>query len=321
MKLTKKQEKVYNYLLNKPGYLKKSSDWIFNNTKVDTISDNIYDLDKALKQARIDYKTISNVFDTVVPLQEEVSLKSITTSKHYNVRGEISSKNYNVNKNQSLDNDNVLFVADLHSPWILDGYLDFCKEQQEKYKCGTVIFSGDIIDGHAWSYHESDVDGMSVGDELHAAKKQLKEVYKLFPTAHSLLGNHDLLISRKARTAGLSKHFIKDFGDVIEAPHGWSFSYELIKDNVRYIHGSIGNAFKRAVNSRMSTCQGHLHSETFVQWSVSEKDAIFGLQVGGGFDRDKYAFDYGKPFTKKPIIGCGLVLDKGTTPLVKLMPL
>ena len=29
---------------------------------------------------------------------------------------------------------------------------------------------------------------------------------------------------------------------------------------------------------------------------VSEKDAIFGMQVGWGADRDKYAFDYGKAF-------------------------
>lgn len=66
---------------------------------------------------------------------------------------------------------------------------------------------------------------------------------------------------------------------------------------------------------------GHFHAKTFVQWSVSEKDSIFGLQVGWGADRHEYAFDYGKSFTSKPIISLGLILDKGTTPIVKLMPL
>jgi len=221
----------------------------------------------------------------------------------------------------NLDTNNVIFIADLHAPWILDGYLDWCKEQQLKYKCGTVIFSGDIVDGGAWNYHEHNPDGLSVKDELHAAKKQLKQVYRLFPKAISLLGNHDLLISRKAKTAGLSQEFIKDLPDVLDAPKDWKFLHQFKKDNVLYHHGSTGDAFKRAIDSRMSTVQGHLHSKTFVQWSVSEKDAVFGLQVGAGFDRDQYAFDYAKPFPKKPIISLGMVLDRGQTPIVKLMPL
>jgi hypothetical protein len=220
-----------------------------------------------------------------------------------------------------MNPDNVIFIPDLHAPFIKKGVLEFCKEMQHKYDCGTVIFAGDIVDGHAWSYHEHDPDGMSVGHELAAAREQLKPWFKAFPNAISLMGNHDLLIQRKARTIGLSKEFIKGFGDVIGAPKTWEFKLEHLKDNVLYKHGNVGNAFKVAQQSRISTCQGHFHAETSVQWSVSEKDAIFGLQVGWGADRDSYAFDYGKPFAKKPIISCGLILDKGTTPIVKLMKL
>ena len=217
--------------------------------------------------------------------------------------------------------DNVLFVGDLHAPWMLEGYIEWCREQQERYNCGTVIFAGDILDSNAWSYHEKDADGMSVKEELNAAKEQLKKVFQLFPTAISLLGNHDLLIKRKAKTIGLSQEFLKDFNEIIGAPKTWSFVNEYVKDNVMYIHGSVGDAFKRATESRISTCQGHLHTKTFVQWSVSEKDAIFGLQIGGGFDRRKYAFDYAKEFPKKPVISCGVILENGKLPFVKLMPL
>ena len=216
---------------------------------------------------------------------------------------------------------NVLFCPDLHAPFIKDGVLDFCLEQKKKYKCDTVIFAGDLVDGHAWSYHEHDVDGYSVGDEIKAARKQLKPWFKAFPKAISLLGNHDLLIERKARTIGLSKHFLKDFGSVIEAPKNWKFKLEFTQDDVLYKHGNTGDAFKVAKESRISTCQGHFHAKTFVQWSVSEKDAIFGLQVGWGADRHLYAFDYGKPFANKPIISCGLILENGCVPLVKLMDL
>ena len=143
----------------------------------------------------------------------------------------------------------------------------------------------------------------------------------MFPKATVLFGNHDLLIKRKAKTAGLSDQFLRNFGDILEAPKSWDFKLEVIKDNVKYTHGTTGNAIKVARDSRISTCQGHLHTQTFVEWSVSEKDAIFGLQVGCGLDRDKYAFEYAKPFNKKPIISCGIILERGTLPMVKLMPL
>ncbi len=220
-----------------------------------------------------------------------------------------------------LDKRNVIFIGDLHAPWILEGYLEWCKDEQEKYNCGTVIFAGDLLDSGSWSYHEHDADGMSPKHELEAAKRQLAVVYALFPEAVSLLGNHDLLVSRKAKTAGLSQSFIKDFPDLIEAPKTWNFVHQYTRDNVLYKHGDTGDAFKSATESRVSTCQGHLHSKTFVQWSVSEKDAIFGLQVGCGLDRNKYAFDYAKPFNKKPVISCGFILESGRIPLVKLMPL
>jgi hypothetical protein len=221
----------------------------------------------------------------------------------------------------TFNKGNVIFIPDLHAPFIKEGVLEWVREEQAKYDCGTVIFAGDIVDGHAWSYHEHDPDGYSVGDEIKAAREQLQPWFKAFPEAISLMGNHDLLIQRKARTIGLSKHFIKGFGDVIEAPKTWEFKIEHFKDNVLYKHGNVGDAFKVAKESRISTCQGHFHAKTFVQWSVSEKDSIFGMQVGWGADRHAYAFDYGKPFTSKPIISCGIILDKGTTPIVKLMPL
>lgn len=217
--------------------------------------------------------------------------------------------------------DNVLFIGDLHAPFILDGYLEFNIDLQRKYNCGTIVFAGDVIDSHAWSFHEHNVDGLSVRDELMAAISQLKEWYKAFPNAISLFGNHDLLISRKASAYGLSKLFIRHFGDIVEAPKTWNFTHEFYKDNVLYIHGSQGNAIDRAKAIRYSIAQGHLHSEAFVEWSVSEIDSIFGLQVGCGIDRKAYAFEYAKDTPKKPIISSGVVLDKGHLPILELMRL
>jgi len=262
------------------------------------------ELETALKAKNLDSKRTSIARGKNIPTIAKTSFKSI-----------------NIQQSKSLDVDNVIFIPDLHAPFIKEGVLEFIKEQQCKYNCGKVIFAGDILDGHAWSYHEHDPDGMSVGHELQAAREQLNPWFEAFPDAISLMGNHDLLIQRKARTIGLSKEFIKGFGDVIGAPKTWEFKIEHIENNVLYKHGNIGDAFTVAKKSRISTCQGHFHAKTFVQWSVSERDAIFGLQVGWGADRDAYAFDYGKPFSDKPIISCGLILDSGQTPIVKLMQL
>ncbi|HLX54299.1 MAG TPA: hypothetical protein VKR58_10175 [Aquella sp.] len=88
-----------------------------------------------------------------------------------------------------------------------------------------------------------------------------------------------------------------------------------------YIHSSTGNAITRAKDTRKSIVQGHLHSRTFVEWLVSVKDRIFGMNVGCGIDREAYAFEYGRNMPKKPVIGSGLVLENGRLPIIELMDL
>ena len=54
----------------------------------------------------------------------------------------------------------ILVIGDIHSPFELEGYLQFCKDTYANYNCNQVIFIGDIIDNHASSFHISDPDGM-----------------------------------------------------------------------------------------------------------------------------------------------------------------
>lgn len=219
------------------------------------------------------------------------------------------------------DPGNVLVIGDLHEPFSLEGYLEFCREQQEKFNCGTVIVIGDIVDGASWNFHEKNPDSDGQADEINKAIVGLADWYKVFPEARVTMGNHDLLIARKVKAIGLSERFMKPFNEIWNAPKEWEFGYEFIINNVRYIHGTRGNAFTIAKESRMSTVQGHLHSQSFVQWSVSEKDRIFGVQTGCGIDYKNKAFEYSKPFPKKPVIGCAVILDKGTTPISLTMEL
>ena len=45
---------------------------------------------------------------------------------------------------------------------------------------------------------------------------------------------------------------------------------------------------------------------------------LFAMQVGCGIDDESFAFGYAKNFNKKPVISCGVVLNKGTLPMVIL---
>jgi metallophosphoesterase superfamily enzyme len=210
---------------------------------------------------------------------------------------------------------NVLVIGDLHTPFDLDEYFDFCVEQYKKYNCNQVIFIGDIIDSHYSSYHEQNPDGMSAGDELELSIKRLKRWYKAFPEATVIIGNHDRIVSRKAVTAGLSSRWIRDFNEVLEVPN-WNFVEEFEQDNVVYVHGDGGGTARTRVKNEMqSTVQGHIHTQAYVEWNVGANYKVFGMQVGCGIDRKAYAMAYAKGF-KKPVISCGVVLDNGKLPIV-----
>ncbi|MBV1928703.1 MAG: metallophosphoesterase [Gammaproteobacteria bacterium] len=216
--------------------------------------------------------------------------------------------------------ENVLVIGDLHEPFCLDGYLDFCKEMYIKYRCNRVVFIGDIIDNHYSSYHETDAEGMGGKYELEQAVKKIAKWYKAFPVADVTLGNHDRIIIRKAQSSNIPNKWLKEFSDVLETPN-WNYCTEVVYNNVRYVHGDKSSAAKTAYKRDMiSTVSGHFHTQFYVEWNFGKHAAIFGMQVGCGIDSKSYAMGYMQG-GRKEAIGVGLVLDNGTTPLLKAMPL
>jgi UDP-2,3-diacylglucosamine pyrophosphatase LpxH len=209
---------------------------------------------------------------------------------------------------------NVLIIGDLHLPFEIDEYFDFIVEQYEKWNCTDVVLIGDIIDNHYSSYHETSPDGMGAGQELEIAINKLKKWYQKFPKATVIIGNHDRLVYRKAFTSGISSKWIKEYREVLEVPN-WEFVEDYVLDEVLYVHGDGPTARTKMKNEMQSVVCGHRHSEQYVEFAVNPQQRIFGMQVGCGVDRTSYAMAYGKHF-KKPIIGCGLVLNNGLTPIV-----
>lgn len=213
----------------------------------------------------------------------------------------------------SPNTKNILIIGDTHEPFTLDGYRDFVYKTYKEYKCTHVIHIGDLVDNHAVSYHESDPEGMSAGDELDAAMDNVSKWYKLFPRMDVILGNHDRLIMRKAFSGGIPRRWIMEYQDMFNV-QGWNFTERVVYDDVQYIHGEGGTARARAKKDMMSTVQGHLHTQAYVEHIPGAHKNIFGMQVGCAIENRTYAMAYGKDYGK-PAIGLGLVLDNGKTPI------
>ena len=180
---------------------------------------------------------------------------------------------------------NILIIGDLHEPFCLDGYLEYCQEQYKIHNCNQVIFIGDIIDAHGFSYHEPDPDGMSSGLELDTAIKKIAKWYEAFPYADVMIGNHDRMASRKAMSGGIPAAWIRSYNEVLGTPN-WNWIDRVVIDDVQYIHGEGGTARTKCRADLQSTIQGHLHTQAYCDHYVGAHYKIFGCQVGCGIDFD-----------------------------------
>ena len=159
----------------------------------------------------------------------------------------------------------ILVISDLHEPYSHPDTLAFLKACKKKFKPTQVVLSGDEVDSHAISFHDSDPNLPSAGDELKLAIQKLKPLYKLFPKATILESNHGSLIYRKALSNGLPKEYFKDYNDILQAPKSWVWVNDLTLNTPQgkvYFHHSRGKAIKTAQTYGMSHVCGH-HHESF----------------------------------------------------------
>ena len=223
-------------------------------------------------------------------------------------RPRLTESEYNlILESRSSEESRVLVIGDLHEPFCLDGYLDFCKRTYEDYNCNRVVFIGDVIDNHYSSYHESSADGLGGKYELEQAVDKLQGWYEAFPDADVTLGNHDRIIIRKAQSSNIPSKWIKEFKDVLETPN-WRFVTDVYIDDVRYVHGDKSGKPNMATKRDMvSTVSGHYHTDMYVEWMFGKTRAIFGMAVGCGIDSTSYAMGYMQG-GKKEAIGVGIVI-------------
>tara|TARA_R100001443_G_scaffold117449_1_gene142906 strand:+ start:11547 stop:12281 length:735 start_codon:yes stop_codon:yes gene_type:complete len=216
---------------------------------------------------------------------------------------------------------NRLIVGDIHLPYTHKDYLQHCVDTYNKYNCTEVSFTGDIIDSHFSSFHPTSTESQGAKYELDATIDQIKGWFEAFPHATVTLGNHDLIIARKAEDAGVDKRFVRNLNEVLKCKT-WKFEEHFVHDNVLYTHGtgcSGKGIVKRVQNWGTSMVQGHIHTEAFIIYTASLKDLKWGFQAPCGINYKSFAFSYAKFHTAKPILGCGVVLDSGRLPIIEPM--
>ncbi len=202
----------------------------------------------------------------------------------------------------------------MHIPYSHPDLVAFLRAVNKKYKPTRIICVGDEADKHAMSFHDSDPDLMSAGDELKKTIKMLKPIYKLFPRMDLVDSNHGSMVYRKGKAHGVPRKYIKDYGDILEAPLTWKWSNTLTitlpnKQKLFVCHGMQKNGLKLASTMGQNIVQGHFHSTFDIQYGSSPSQLYWAMGVGCLIDDESLAFHYNKVTPSRPIIGLGMVID------------
>lgn len=221
-------------------------------------------------------------------------------------------------------NARILFISDMHIPYHHKNLLAFLKYLKDKYNPTRVICLGDELDKHDLSFHDSDPDLKSAGDELKASLPIIKQLEELFPIMDIIDSNHGSLVWRKAKHHGIPRHYIKSYNEVLGVGTGWTWHNDMtitLPDGKQvYIHhGKSVDAVKVSQAMGMSHVCGHYHESFGVKYWANPNGLYFAVNAGCLIDDESYAFAYNNVNLKRPIIGTCLIIDG--VPVMEAMPL
>ncbi|MDY0291959.1 MAG: metallophosphoesterase [Desulfuromonadaceae bacterium] len=211
-------------------------------------------------------------------------------------------------------------IGDLHEPFTHPNYFKFIVDTFIKWKVTDIVFIGDIVDNHAISSHPKSADADGIRAEYNKALQSLEKWKTEFPIAKFIRGNHDIRVARQAATIGIPSIFVKDIKEIWKLPDTWEiadfFDLDITNPKMiapRYMHGMGAGGENAAKNMAKllgrSVILGHLHAQFGVWYIDNGLNRYFGMSVGCGVDYDSYAMEYGQYALKKPILGCGIVIN------------
>jgi hypothetical protein len=201
-----------------------------------------------------------------------------------------------------------LLIGDLHVPYQHPDAIPFLLALHEKYNFDWIGSVGDEIDGHALSFHDHDPDLLSPGHELEAAIKVMEPLYKAFPKVHLAESNHGSMVFRKGKHHGLPRHVLKSYREILCAPEGWTWDFELRiqfptgrKTSIHHAYSS--NVLLASQRRATSLIQGHVHTKMGVQYWGNYDEVFFAAQTGCLIDDKQLAYAYNKNQVERPMLG------------------
>jgi hypothetical protein len=216
----------------------------------------------------------------------------------------------------------ILVISDFHAPYNHPDAVDFLTALKAKYKPTDVVCIGDEIDYHSMSFHDSDPDLPSAGEELELAIEQMKPLYKLFPKCTVIESNHGSMHLRKAIAHGLPRKLLKNYNEILEAPKGWVWKFDTIIQTplgpVYFCHGKSGAAGRLASQYGMSTIQGHYHEKAQIHYISTPEKLMFDAHTGCLANDKSLALGYNKINPKRPIVST-LVVENGIPHIIPMV--
>ena len=210
-------------------------------------------------------------------------------------------------------NKRILVISDLHIPYHHKDSFGFLREIKKEYKPDFVVNIGDLLDFHAISMHSHDPDLYSAGHELDKSKEYIKQLEDIFPQMVEVESNHSSLVYRRALKFGMSKQFLKDYGEFLGTKKWkWVDDLTLTMSNGQrcfFTHGRSADVLKVSQTMGMSAVQGHYHTKFLVSWWANPDNLFFAMNVGCLINQKSQIFAYAKNFKTRFILGSAMIVD------------
>ena len=210
-------------------------------------------------------------------------------------------------------NKRILVISDMHLPYQHKDAIKFLAEIKKEFKPDRVINIGDLLDFHAISMHTHDPDLASAGHELTMARKYVKELESIYPQVTEVDSNHSSLVYRRAIKYGMSREFLKEYGDFLGTKKwNWVDDLTLTMSNGQrcfFTHGRSADVLKVSQTMGMSAVQGHYHTKFVVSYWANPDNLFFAMNVGCLINQKSLSMNYAKNFRTRFILGCGVILD------------
>ena len=219
----------------------------------------------------------------------------------------------------------ILVIPDLHAPYHHRDALNFLCRVRDRYLPDLVVNLGDEADKHAMSFHDSDPNLHSAGDELARTIPVMEKLAKLFPEMLLCDSNHGSMHYRKAKHHGIPVQYLKDYRDILLPKGGgegwqWAESWRVrtALGDVLFKHQASGPILGDAAHHQCNLMVGHNHGKFSIEYAASSARLYWGAYSGCLIDKDSLAFAYGKHSLYKPVLGCTVIV-RGVPTLIPML--